>query len=99
MQPEPTPSPPLNPLEGWFDHHPTAALVFFAFSLLVSFFLIVRMWIRHRKASFLKKLGWSFVLLVPLAGWIAYGGLFHPPSRHDITTGGVEEGYFAGGGY
>ncbi len=83
MQPEPAPSPLLNPLEGLFSHHPAAALVLASLSLAASMVLICRMWSVHRKDTFFKKLLWSFILLVPLAGWIAYGALFHPLGYSD----------------
>ena len=91
MQPEPAPSPPINPLEGFFSHHLTVLAVLAICFLLVSLCLIWQMWSRHRKNTFYKKLVWTFILLVPLAGWLAYGGLFHPPGYSDtpgFVTGG-----------
>ena len=51
-----------------------------AASALVSASLILCLWIRHRRDSLFKRCLWSLVLLVPVIGWIFYGGLYQPPS-------------------
>jgi len=70
----------------WLTHHPIPALCLAGFLLWISFSLILRMWIVHRKASLWKKLRWSFVLLVPLFGWLLYGGLFQVPGYTDVPA-------------
>ena len=50
-----------------------------ALSGLISVALIVSLWVRHRHDHLLKRLGWSLVLLVPVIGWVFYGGLYRPP--------------------
>ena len=60
---------------------------------LISAALILSLWVRHRRDTILKRLGWSLVLLVPVIGWVLYGGLYRPPPvqpkdmRAQETTG------------
>jgi hypothetical protein len=56
--------------------HPVATIWIAAFCLWVSIAFIIRLWFVHRTTSTLKKLMWSFILLIPLFGWLAYGGCF-----------------------
>jgi hypothetical protein len=64
-----------------FRHaHPILLAVVVAAWAWVSLSLIIRMWLLHRRSHILKKLFWSFVLLVPLLGWLFYGAFFQPPS-------------------
>jgi len=65
-------------------HHPQTTVWIFAFLLWISVSLIFRMWLVHRKASLIKKVLWSFVLLVPLFGWMLYGGFFDIPDSMDV---------------
>jgi len=44
-------------------------------SEIVSVFLLIKLW-KHKKTSFIKKLFWTFILLVPLAGPIFFCALF-----------------------
>jgi len=60
--------------------HSKAAIVIAAVCAFVSLCLIARLWVVHSKASTLRKLVWSVLLLVPLLGWIFYGAFFQPPS-------------------
>jgi predicted tellurium resistance membrane protein TerC len=59
--------------------HPRVALAVGAFCLWVGVSLILRMWFIHRRESFMKKFLWSFMLLVPLFGWLFYAGCFQIP--------------------
>jgi hypothetical protein len=54
------------------------------------------MWLLHRRASFVKKLCWSFVLLVPLFGWLACGGLFQIPGETDIPCAVNSDAFYGG---
>ncbi|HEY5894687.1 MAG TPA: hypothetical protein VIT91_15810 [Chthoniobacterales bacterium] len=63
--------------------HPVPAIWIGALCLWISLSLIARMWVVHRKTPFLTKLLWSFVLLVPVLGWLFYGGLFRVPGSND----------------
>lgn len=60
---------------------------------LISAVLILTLWVRYRHDHVLKRLGWSLVLLVPVIGWVFYGGLYRPPPiqpkdmRAQETTG------------
>jgi hypothetical protein len=69
-----------------FSHHRVAAIILAGLCAWVSLSLIARMWFVHRRAGLIKKLFWSLVLLVPIAGWIFYGALFHPPSVTGIRA-------------
>ena len=35
----------------------------------------------HHRDTVLRRLFWSLVLLVPVIGWVFYGGLYRPPPR------------------
>jgi hypothetical protein len=70
-------------LVTWLVLHPKAAITIGAFCLWVSVSLILHMWFVHRRQALIKKLLWSFVLLVPLFGWLFYGGCFQLPERTD----------------
>lgn len=83
MSPDAPTSQPYD-LADWLSHHPIGAIWVGAFCLWVSVSLIVRMWVIHRRAAFLKKFLWSFVLFIPLFGWLLYGGLFHVPGFTDV---------------
>jgi hypothetical protein len=67
MAADPSPFPPLN-VADWLSHHPVIGISLAGFCLWVSVSLIVRMWLVHRRVSFLKKFLWSFMLLIPLFG-------------------------------
>ncbi len=45
-------------------------------SLGLSFCLIARMWLGDRGVSWERKLFWSAVLLIPVLGWVFYGGFY-----------------------
>jgi hypothetical protein len=77
-------TPHMLDLVGWLSRHPVAGVWIGAFFLWVSVALIIRMWFIHRRASFLNKLVWSFVLLIPLFGWLLYSGLFRVPTFTDV---------------
>ena len=76
---------------AWCVQHPRIAIGIGAFCLWISVSLIIRLWFIHRKEHFAKKLVWSVILLIPLFGWLAYGGCFRTlksintpcPREHD----------------
>lgn len=83
-------------LSTWVTQHPKGAVALGAFFLWVSIVLILHMWLVYRRAPFLKKLLWSFILLLPLFGWLFYAGCFYlpevtdtpcPPNSDATTTG------------
>lgn len=76
----------FRPLDAtvWVSHHIVAVICLAAFCLWVSISLILRMWIIHRRATFLKKILWSFTLLIPIFGWLCYAGLFRVPNFTDV---------------
>ena len=87
LAPHPLPQPPDRgvpvPRQGeaariparWTPLTVTAATA----SGLISVALILALWVRHRRDTVLKRLGWSLVLLVPVIGGVVYGGLYRPP--------------------
>jgi hypothetical protein len=52
-------------------------------TLWISLSLILQMWLLHRQSGTVKKLFWSIVLLIPFAGWVAYGAWFDAPDIHN----------------
>ena len=67
---------------AWVTRHPVLTIWIGAFCVWVSFALIIRMWFVHRSASWFKRLSWSFILLLPIFGWMAYGAWFAVPDYH-----------------
>jgi hypothetical protein len=60
-----------------------AFAVIYGITLWISLALVLRMWLLHRQSGTVKKLFWSIVLLIPFAGWIAYGAWFDAPDVHN----------------
>ena len=54
----------------------------------VSLSLIARLWIVHRRETTMRKIFWSLMLLVPLAGWLFYGGMFRLCDRSGAESYG-----------
>lgn len=60
---------------------------------LIGAALILSLWVRYPRDAVLKRFFWSLVLLVPVIGWIFYGGLYRSPPvqpkdlRAQETTG------------
>lgn len=75
--------PMLNPIR-WLAGHSIPFICVGGICFWVSGYLILRIWMVHRAAPTVKKWMWSLVLLVPLFGWLAYGGLFVVPNVHDM---------------
>ena len=67
-------------------NHPFLLIVLCAIWTWVSITLVIRLWLVHRAASFAKKFLWSLMLLVPVFGWMCYGGLFQPPGYHNTPA-------------
>jgi bacteriorhodopsin len=63
---------------GRYAHHHLGLILFFAFCSWVSISLILLLWLKYRHDPFLKRLFWSFVLGIPIFGWIAYGAFYTP---------------------
>ena len=68
-------------VQRWFHSHPDVFLFLLILCLGVSVKLGAGLWRNHTEASVLKRLVWSVVILVPVLGWICYGGLFSVPER------------------
>ena len=78
---------------AWLQARPALVALLLTASLCVSMKFTVQMWLLHREASVVKRIAWTVILLVPLVGWICYGGFFHVPSTlrddtnsHDSTV-------------
>jgi hypothetical protein len=78
--------------------HPTASVMVGAACLFVSLCLVARLWVVHAKDSVLRKLIWSFVLLIPLLGWICYGGFYHPPGYSSVPASTEHSAHISGNG-
>ena len=63
--------------------HPVLVIVLCALWAWVSITLVIRLWLAHRRAGFVKKLLWSLMLLVPVFGWMCYGAFFQAPKSED----------------
>ena len=90
---------------AWVTQHPVITIWLAAFCLWVSISLIIHMWFVHRRASAIKKLLWSFALLIPLFGWLSYCGCFtqldsiNTPCPHEHEPVGSGGGSFDAGGH
>jgi len=69
-------------------------------SWIISLYCLYRIW--RGKSTFLKKLLWTVILLCPVLGPLAYGGLFVPPTElpadlrapeYDQTRHGLGDNY------
>ena len=64
---------------AWLIQHPKVAIILCGIAIYISLCLIIRMWIVHPKEKILKKVWWTFVLCIPIFGWLAYGAGFKVP--------------------
>jgi hypothetical protein len=87
-----------TPIIDLLAAHPTASIVVGAGCLLVSLCLIARLWVIHAKDSFLRKLFWSVALLIPLIGWVCYGGFYHPPGYSTVPASTEHSANISGDG-
>ena len=78
--------------------HWRAGFMVGAVSLTVSLCLVARLWIVHRRAGIISRLAWSFVLLVPVFGWLFFAAFFHAPWRM-AGDGHAEHGQAGHDGY
>ena len=67
-------------------NHPVLLIALCAIWAWVSIALVIRLWLVHWRASFVKKFLWSLMLLVPVFGWMFYGGFFQPPGFHNTPA-------------
>jgi len=68
-------------------------------SVMASLSLILCLWIRHRADTVCKKVMWTAVLLIPIAGWLFYGALYNPPPPQgpaDRAKGNASGWYYTG---
>src|SRR5688572_1851923 len=84
---------------AWIAAHPITTVCLAGLWLWISGALIIRVWTAHAAASLPRKVGWSFVLLVPIFGWLFYGGLFQIPGVHPNPPTGDYAPFDAGGVY
>ena len=52
-----------------------------AVCLAISLCLVARLWIVDRRAGVASRLAWSFVLLLPIFGWLFFAAFYCPPVR------------------
>jgi len=69
-----------------FAHHHQVRFLLILFCAWISVSLIGRMWLRYRKDSVLKKLGWSLILCIPFFGWFFYAGFYTPLRANDVRA-------------
>ena len=75
-------------LAEFLSAHRAIALGLVLFWAWVSLSLVTRLWIVHRTEKVARKIFWTVVLLVPVFGWLAYGGLFHISDRSGAESFG-----------
>ena len=61
--------------------------------IVISGRLILTLWLRHGQDSGVKKMFWSLVLLIPVFGWVMYGGFHKPPGENEIKAQGGASGW------
>ena len=54
--------------------------IFLMICIVVSVLLILHLWIAHAGDSLGRKLLWTLILALPVAGWLFYGGLYKVPT-------------------
>lgn len=64
-------------------------------SVSVSALLLTNLW-RSPNESLFKKTLWSPILLIPVFGWIFYGGFYSPPRDNSIRAEGEASGWRPG---
>jgi hypothetical protein len=57
-----------------------------AVCLWISLSLMVRIWFLHRRARVTKKLIWSFIVVLPILGWLFYAAFFQIPEVTDTPA-------------
>jgi hypothetical protein len=80
---------PIFPPMTTLSHNEKIA---FAVCLGISATLILHMWCVHVRDGFLKKCFWSLILLVPVLGWVFYGGCYTPLSPRGDSPGPFFDG-------
>ncbi|NKB67378.1 MAG: hypothetical protein GKR89_09985 [Candidatus Latescibacteria bacterium] len=61
---------------------------------LISLLLIIHLWRRpSQEGGWLKRSFWTLVLLIPVLGWIFYGGFYRPPGPNKIHAQGGASGW------
>lgn len=82
-------------LRDYAHDHVTEVLVF-GFCLWLSLSLIIRLWLKQRRDSWFKKLMWSAILCIPLAGWLLYGAFYTPLSENSVRASLNRDAFNAG---
>jgi hypothetical protein len=63
----------------------------------VGVFMAIRLWFKTAKASLVRRIVWSVLLLIPLLGPIMYGFVSLDPSAHGEDVGSDSSGFGTGG--
>lgn len=87
-----------TPIVDFLRAHPNVRVILAAICIFVSLCLIVRLWMMHREDSVTRKLVWSLLLLIPLIGWICYGGFYHPPGYSSVPASTEHSANISGDG-
>lgn len=59
---------------------------------IASLMLLTHLWVKAG-GSAVKRVLWSFVVCVPVVGWVFYGGFYEPPSESAIKAQGKASGW------
>ena len=63
--------------------------------ITVSVTLIIILWRSHPNDSIPKKVLWTIILVIPLAGWLFYGGMYRSLNPGPSKSGDGDSGWGA----
>ena len=68
-------------MKAWFHAHPSWT-VFWGVALLLVYICLLRVWIVHRKDNVGRKIYWTLICFIPLAGFLFYFAFYNAPASH-----------------
>jgi hypothetical protein len=74
----------------------TGQVTLFVLLETVGVFMVIRLWFKAAKASLVRRIAWSILLLIPLLGPIMYGFISLDPSAHGEDVGSGSSGFGTG---
>lgn len=60
--------------------------------VVVDALLVASLW-KKSHVRLRRKVAWTFVVVTPILGWLAYGGLFEPPPKNSRRPPGDASGW------
>lgn len=85
-------------MTGLIEEHPFWSLGL-GLSLFISFRISLGLWMlpKHRRAGFVRRLVWSLVVFVPMAGPLFFGAFYKVPKSHGYGGASPNSDAFSGG--